>query len=143
MVVDSSTVILENIYRHFKEEGKSAWRAAVEGTQEVWLGVIASTITTMVIFIPVVYCIKGIFGVLFKDIAFTFIVSMGLSLVIGFSLIPCLCALLLKRGEENLKHSPLRIPWLDTLGFKTQKFLLALLSYFLNAPKKAAIALLV
>ena len=143
MVVDSSTVILENIYRHFKEEGKSAWRAAVEGTQEVWLGVIASTITTMVIFIPVVYCIKGIFGVLFKDIAFTFIVSMGLSLVIGFSLIPCLCALLLKRGEENLKHPPLRIPWLDTLGFKTQKFLLALLSYFLNAPKKAALALLV
>src|SRR3989338_321269 len=142
MVVDSSTVILENIYRHFKEEGKSAWRAAVEGTQEVWMGVIASTVTTMAIFIPVVYCIKGIFGILFRDIAFTFIISMGLSLIIGFSLIPCLGALLLKR-EENLKSAPIRIKWLDGMGLKTQKFFLDVFSYFLNAPKKAALALLI
>ena len=141
MVVDSSTVILENIYRHFKEEGKSPWRAAVEGTQEVWMGVIASSLTTMAIFIPVVYCIKGIFGILFKDIAFTFVISMVLALFIGFTLIPCLSALLLKH-EKKLEPFMIKIKWMDRMGIKIQNYFLKTLSYFLNAPKKAALALL-
>lgn len=138
MVVDCSVIILENIYRQFKEEGKSPARAALEGTQEVWLGVLTSVLTTMAIFIPVVFCIKGIFGILFENMAFTFTISLALSLIVGFTLIPCASALLLKIESQYSK--PLKIPFLSKMNFlgkKIQDFFLKHLSALLDQRGKA------
>ena len=54
MVVDNSVVVLENIFRH-REMGKTKWNAAIDGAQEVWGAVLASTLTTLAVFIPVVF----------------------------------------------------------------------------------------
>ncbi|OGP03520.1 MAG: hypothetical protein A2Z91_07205 [Deltaproteobacteria bacterium GWA2_38_16] len=137
MVVDGAIVILENIYRHCQEEGKSPWRAAVEGTEEIALGVVSSVVTTMAIFIPVVLCIKGIFGILFKDIAFTFTIALALSLIVGFSLIPCACVLFLKREGGVKTLSFLTHPFLTKPALWVQHFFLNTLSHLIDHPKKA------
>jgi HAE1 family hydrophobic/amphiphilic exporter-1 len=76
MMVDSSVVVLENIFRRRTELGEDVKTAAVEGTREVQSAIIASTITTLVIFLPVVF-VRGVSGILFKELA----------LVIAFSLV--------------------------------------------------------
>ncbi|MEK7791008.1 MAG: efflux RND transporter permease subunit, partial [Deltaproteobacteria bacterium] len=148
MVVDCSVVILENIYRQMTEEGKSPWRAAVEGTQEVGIGVLTSTLTTLAIFIPIVLCIKGVVGILFKDIAFTFTITMALSMLIGFSLIPCASAYLLEKESKSAKQ-PLWKGWiggtslqklysyLEKIAASTQNFFLQTVSFFLDHRRKA------
>ena len=138
MIVDCGVVILENIYRQYHEEGKSPWRAAVEGTQEVSAGVISSLLTTIVIFVPIVMCIKGIIGILFRDIAFTFMITLGLSLITAFTFIPCASHFLLKK---KISLPGAQITFLPSLlqqfGEKIQNLFLSTLAYFLDRPKKA------
>ncbi|MCI0413281.1 efflux RND transporter permease subunit [bacterium] len=88
MLVDNAVVVLESIVRHFKE-GKSLATAAYDGTKEVGLAVSASTITTVVVFLPISF-IEGIAGQLFKDLAVTVTVSLLVSMVAAFALIPML-----------------------------------------------------
>lgn len=141
MVVDCSVVILENIYRQMTEEGKSPWRAAVEGTQEVGIGVLTSTLTTLAIFIPIVLCIKGVVGILFKDIAFTFTITMALSMLIGFSLIPCASAYLLEKESKKAKRFQPSFPrlysYLEKIAVKAQNFFIQTVSFFLDHRRKA------
>jgi HAE1 family hydrophobic/amphiphilic exporter-1 len=145
MVVDCSIVILENIYRQMTEEGKAPWRAAVEGTQEVGIGVLTSTLTTMAIFIPIVLCIKGVVGILFNDIAFTFTITMALSMLIGFSLIPCACAYLLEKESKRAKQTSSsversflkRYSYLEKIAASTQHFFIRTVSFFLDHRKPA------
>lgn len=144
MVVDCSVVILENIYRQMTEEGKSPWRAAVEGTQEVGIGVLTSTLTTLAIFIPIVLCIKGVVGILFKDIAFTFTITMALSMLIGFSLIPCAAAYLLEKESKKAKRTsgsgtsfPILYSYLEKVAVYTQNFFIQTVSFFLDHRRKA------
>ncbi len=145
MVVDCSVVILENIYRQMTEEGKSPWRAAVEGTQEVGLGVLTSTLTTLAIFIPIVLCIKGVVGILFSDIAFTFTITMALSMLIGFSLIPCASAYLLEKEIKRAKQTSSSggasfqklYSYLEKIAASTQNFFLQTVSFFLDHRRKA------
>ena len=66
MLVDNSIVVLENIYRH-RESGKSLFQAGYDGTLEVWGAVLASTLTTIAVFIPIVF-IEEQSGQLFQDI---------------------------------------------------------------------------
>ena len=104
MVVDNSIVILENIYRH-RQMGKSLLDAAQEGASEVWGAVVASTLTTMAVFIPVVF-IKEEVGQLFGDIALALATSVGLSLIVSITVIPCLSARLIHAAEvdESLRR---------------------------------------
>ena len=150
MVVDSSVVILENIYRHYFEEGKSASRAAVEGTLEVGMGVFTSVLTTLSIFIPIVVCIHGVIGILFNDIAFTFVVALSLSLIVGFTAIPCAAALLLKRLRSPFPtphtHSEASrggLKMLSKYASRIQNFYLNTLNFLLDHLKPAAICVLV
>jgi HAE1 family hydrophobic/amphiphilic exporter-1 len=75
MLVDNSIVVLENIYRH-RQEGKGLARAAYLGTAEVWGAILASTVTTIAVFIPILY-IEEQAGQLFRDIALA--ISAGVS----------------------------------------------------------------
>jgi len=95
MVVDTAIVILENITRHL-EEGSGINKASVEGTGEVGLAVTASAVTTMVIFVPLLF-ISGLAGVLFKQVAFAVAVTLVGSLLAGLMLSPMLASKLLRK----------------------------------------------
>ena len=86
MLVDNSIVVLENIYRH-REMGKALFRAAYDGAVEVWGAVLASTLTTIAVFIPIVF-VKEQSGQLFQDIAIAISAGVGLSLLVSISVIP-------------------------------------------------------
>jgi len=93
MVVDNAIVVLENIYRH-RQMGKPAFQAAQDGATEVWGAVLASTLTTMVVFIPVVF-VKEEAGQLFGDIAIAISAGVLLSMLVSVLVIPTLAARLL------------------------------------------------
>jgi HAE1 family hydrophobic/amphiphilic exporter-1 len=94
MVVDNSIVVLENIYRH-RQMGKPRARAAHDGAKEVWGAVLASTLTTIAVFVPVVF-IQQEAGQLFRDIAIAISCAVGLSLVVSITVIPSLSAKILR-----------------------------------------------
>jgi HAE1 family hydrophobic/amphiphilic exporter-1 len=90
MLVDNSIVVLESIFRK-KRAGLSLATAAVEGTSEVGPAVVASTLTTVAVFLPIVF-VEGIAGQLFKDQALTVTFSLLASLVVAVTVIPMLSA---------------------------------------------------
>jgi HAE1 family hydrophobic/amphiphilic exporter-1 len=91
MLVDNSIVVLENIARH-KSMGKSVLKAAQDGAGEVGTAVIASTLTTVAVFFPLVF-VDGIAGQLFRDQALTVTFSLLASLVVAITLIPMMSSL--------------------------------------------------
>jgi len=100
MLVDNAIVVLENIYRH-REMGKSAPRAALDGAGEVWGAVLASTLTTVAVFVPVVF-IEEEAGQLFRDIALAVAFSVAISLAVSMTVIPMLSAKILRGvGSAN------------------------------------------
>ncbi len=88
MLVDNAIIVLENIFRHH-EQGDNAAEAAVNGTSQVGGAIIASTLTTIVVFIPIVY-MRGASGELFKEQAFTVAFSLLASLLVAILIIPML-----------------------------------------------------
>jgi len=86
MLIDSAIVVLENIDRH-RNMGKSAFKAAYEGAREVWGAILASTLTTIAVFLPVVFMQEEA-GQLFRDIAIAVTSSVALSLFVSVSVIP-------------------------------------------------------
>ena len=99
MLVDNSIVVLENIYRHF-EQGKSRLAAAQEGASEVGLAITASTLTTIAVFVPIVY-IKGLVAEVFTQLALTVTFSLLSSLLVALTLVPLLASRLLKIGPGH------------------------------------------
>ena len=88
MMVDSSIVVLENIFRRRSENKEGPEEAAVEGAREVGPAIIASTITTLVIFLPLIF-VRGVSGILFKELAYVIIFALICSLTVALSLCPC------------------------------------------------------
>lgn len=97
MVVDNAIVVLENIYRH-RSMGKSKSQAALDGAREVWGAVLASTLTTMAVFLPVI-TIKEEAGQLFKDIAIAISSAVGLSLIVSIIVIPPMASRMFTGGK--------------------------------------------
>jgi HAE1 family hydrophobic/amphiphilic exporter-1 len=102
MVVDNSIVVLENIYRHI-EMGKRPMQAAIDATGEVWGAVLASTLTTLVVFIPILL-VEEEAGQLFRDIALAICAAVGLSLLVSVTVVPCAAARLLKPVRKKAPH---------------------------------------
>lgn len=98
MLVDNAIVVLENIMR-LRKKGLSVLEAAIQGPREVRSSVIASTITTLIVFLPVIF-IQGVTSLLFKELAIVIIFSMLVSLIVAIFLIPTLSALLLSKTEK-------------------------------------------
>jgi len=94
MVVDNAIVVLENVFRHL-EMGKSKGQAAYDGTREVWGAVLASTLTTVVVFIPILM-VQEEAGQLFRDIALAICAAVTLSLVVSITVIPTAAARFLR-----------------------------------------------
>jgi HAE1 family hydrophobic/amphiphilic exporter-1 len=94
MVVDAAIVVLENAYRHM-EHGKDRVTAAVEGSEEVWGAIVASILTHIAVFVPLLF-LTGISSILFKQLSVVVIFSLLMSLLVAVTLVPVLCANLLK-----------------------------------------------
>ncbi|MEE4243057.1 MAG: efflux RND transporter permease subunit, partial [Desulfopila sp.] len=121
MMVDSSVVVLENIFRRREEDLEKPETAAVSGAREVGPAIIASTITTLVIFLPLVF-VGGVAGVLFQELAYVIIFSLLCSLLVSLSLLPMLASKLLETPEQlRRRRSGLLaklIRWSDSLFHK-------------------------
>ena len=100
MLVDNSIVVIENIYRMRNEEHASAKEAAVKGAQQVAGAILASTLTTVCVFLPIVFT-EGIARQLFVDMALTIAYSLLASLIAALSLVPMMSAGMLKRTEQK------------------------------------------
>lgn len=100
MMVDSSIVALENIFRRSQENGESAEDAAIRGAGEVGPALVASTLTTLVIFLPLVF-VRGVTGVLFQELAYVIVFALVCSLLVSLSLVPMLASRLLSRRLQG------------------------------------------
>ena len=113
MLVDNSIVVLENIYR-LREAKVDAEPAAVRGAQEVTAAVIASTLTTVVVFLPLIF-IRGMAGVMFKQLAYVVSFALLCSLAVALTLIPMLASRFLRTvsvertAGEGLGHKLFRV----------------------------------
>jgi len=103
MLVDNAIVVMENIYRNL-ESGLSIREAAIKGTSQVSGAITASTLTTVVVFLPIVY-LHGAAGELFKDQAWTVAFSLISSLLVALTIIPMLSHRLLKTRTRKNKES--------------------------------------
>jgi len=101
MLVDNSVVVIENIYR-LRSKGESAAQAAVDGARQVAGAIIASTLTTVCVFLPIVF-VKGITRQLFTDMALTIGYSLLASLIVALTVVPMMSANVLKNTKEK-KH---------------------------------------
>ena len=97
MLVDNSIVVLENIYR-LQESGLPPLKAAANGSQEVTAAIIASTLTTVAVFMPMVF-IRGMTGIMFKQLAYVVSFSLLCSLVVALTLIPMLSSRILRHRQ--------------------------------------------
>lgn len=102
MMVDSSVVVLENIFRRRDENREEPVVAAVEGSREVGMAIVASTITTLVIFLPLIF-VRGVTGLLFQELAYVIIFALMCSLLVSLSLVPMLASRLLKTPHHHEK----------------------------------------
>jgi HAE1 family hydrophobic/amphiphilic exporter-1 len=122
MMVDGSIVVLENTFRHRDENNETPFYAAIKGTKEVGGAIIASTITTLVIFLPLIF-VRGISGILFKELAYVIIFSLICSLFVSLSLVPMLASRLLEAAEHKTKK---KSGWISRLTNISSEFLDAL-----------------
>jgi HAE1 family hydrophobic/amphiphilic exporter-1 len=99
MVVDSAIVVLENIFRHW-QSGEDPFEAACKGTTEVWGAVLASTLTTIGVFIPIILIEQEV-GQLFRDIALAISFAVGLSLIVAITVIPTTAARILSHRKKS------------------------------------------
>jgi HAE1 family hydrophobic/amphiphilic exporter-1 len=106
MLVDNAVVVLENIFRRW-QNGEPAAIAAVRGTAEVWGAVVASTLTTLAVFIPVVF-VQEESGQLFRDIALAISSAVGLSLLASMTVIPAAGAILLRGAKKRPTYAIVR-----------------------------------
>ena len=107
MLVDNSIVVIENIYR-LRGEGYSIKKAAVEGSKQVTGAIIASTLTTVSVYAPIIFT-EGITRQLFVDLALTIAYTLVASLVVALTLVPAMSSVTLRRTKE------IRHPWFDAM----------------------------
>jgi HAE1 family hydrophobic/amphiphilic exporter-1 len=102
MLVDNAVVVLENIYR-MRREGKSKVVASIEGSKQVAGAITASTLTTIAVFLPVIFT-KGFTAQIFKEMALTVTLTLLASLLVALTLVPMLSSKLIKKPDTSNHH---------------------------------------
>ncbi|MDH3536949.1 MAG: efflux RND transporter permease subunit, partial [Gammaproteobacteria bacterium] len=100
LMLDGSVVVLENIFRRYQERGEDPGQAAVAGTGEVASAVIAGTVTTLTIFLPLIF-LQGVTGVLFRELAYVIMFALGCALLVALGLVPMLASKLLRSEQRH------------------------------------------
>jgi hydrophobic/amphiphilic exporter-1 (mainly G- bacteria), HAE1 family len=94
MIVDASIVVLENTFRHM-EHGKTRMQASIDGSEEVWSAILASTLTHIAVFVPLLF-LTGVSSILFKQLAVVVMFSLTMSLFVAVTIVPVMCSRMLK-----------------------------------------------
>ena len=115
MLVDNAIVVLENIYR-YRESGEKAEDATVKGAGEVTAAIVASTLTTLVVFLPLVF-VRGMSGVMFKQLAYVVSFSLLCALMVALTLVPVMSSKFLHPGTVHVKET-----WLARLNIISVRF---------------------
>ncbi len=102
LVVDDAIVMLENIYRHMKEYGKTAMQAAYDGAKEIGFAIVATTLALLVIFVPLAY-MEGIVGRFVRSYGLTIAFAVGISAIVALTFTPMLCSRFLKLNTRENK----------------------------------------
>jgi hydrophobic/amphiphilic exporter-1 (mainly G- bacteria), HAE1 family len=103
MIVDAAIVVLENTHRHL-EKGKDRMTAAIDGSEEVWSAILASTLTHIAVFVPLLF-LQGISSILFTQLSFVVMFSLAMSLFVAVTIVPVLCSRWLRTPDEHKHHS--------------------------------------
>lgn len=133
MMVDNSIVVLENIFR-LKETGTPTYQASVNGAKEVTSAIIASTLTTLIVFLPMVF-VRGASGVMFKQLAYVVSFALACSLFVALTIVPMLSHMILKGTKANpsVEGQKSKISsWARNLFRKLEDSYKKLLNYFLD-----------
>lgn len=120
MLVDNAIIVMENIFRNL-ESGLSVREAAIKGTAEVGGAITASTITTIIVFLPIVY-LQGVSGELFKDQAWTVAFSLISSLFVAIFFIPMLFDKFFKNAGKNPRSKSVKFSWYPPMLASILKF---------------------
>ncbi len=103
MIVDAAIVVLENTHRHL-HMGKDKITAAIDGSEEVWSAILASTLTHIAVFIPLLF-LSGTASILFTQLSFVVMFSLAMSLFVAVTIVPVLCSRWLRvPAEEEAAH---------------------------------------
>ena len=105
MIVDAAIVVLENTHRHL-HMGKDKMTAAIDGSEEVWSAILASTLTHIAVFVPLLF-LSGTASILFTQLSFVVMFSLAMSLFVAVTIVPVLCALWLKTPDEEARATGL------------------------------------
>ena len=105
IVIDDAIVVLENIYRFVEEKGMNPFQAAIEGTREIGLAVLATTLSLMAVFVPIGF-MQGIVGRFMSSFGLTASFAVLVSLIVSFSLTPMLAARLIKAKKKKAEAEP-------------------------------------
>ncbi len=103
IVIDDAIVVLENIYRFVEEKGMNPFQAAIEGTREIGLAVLATTLSLMAVFVPIGF-MQGIVGRFMSSFGLTASFAVLVSLIVSFTLTPMLAARLIKAKKHDPKE---------------------------------------
>ena len=117
MIVDAAIVVLENTHRHL-HMGKDRMTAAIDGSEEVWSAILASTLTHIAVFVPLLF-LSGTSSILFGQLAFVVMFSLAMSLFVAVTIVPVLCSRWLKTPDEEAQRSGV----LGTLHRASERFL--------------------
>ncbi len=109
MVVDNATVVFENIYTRW-EQGESAYDATIRGTEEVWGAVVLATLTTVSVFLPVIF-VQEEAGQLFSDIALAISAAVAISLILAIVVVPPATARFLGKRKSSLTEEGQPVGW--------------------------------
>ncbi|MFH1469495.1 MAG: efflux RND transporter permease subunit [Pseudomonadota bacterium] len=107
MLVDNAVVVLENIFR-LREEGRGAWLAAATGARGVGTAVTASTLTTLSVFVPILF-VEGFAGMMFRDMAVTICFALTVSLIVALSFVPLAASRILAKPSEGGEKARQRV----------------------------------
>ena len=99
MIVDAAIVVLENTHRHL-HMGKDRMTAAIDGSEEVWSAILASTLTHIAVFVPLLF-LQGISSILFTQLSFVVMFSLSMSLFVAVTIVPVLCSRWLRTPDEH------------------------------------------
>jgi len=151
MLVDNAIVVLENIFR-LRESGQDPESAAINGSHEVAAAVIASTLTTLVVFLPLIF-VRGMSGIMFKQLSYVVSFSLACSLAVALTLVPMLSSRVRapvidnSNGRISIKSRIFRITgrwftWMETGYQKVLRYALDHRSLILTATSVLLVACL-
>jgi hydrophobic/amphiphilic exporter-1 (mainly G- bacteria), HAE1 family len=100
MIVDAAIVVLENTYRHL-EMGKDRMTAAIDGSEEVWTAILASTLTHIAVFVPMLF-LTGVSSIMFGQLAAVVSFSLAMALFVAVTIVPVLCSRFLQPPDHGV-----------------------------------------